>query len=111
VKFPQKNNENLRSLHYFKYTPSSGVFAVSFKKHYEHNAGKCQVFLEGGSAVIFHTCPNHCLISSVSKGESKDWHIERTCQVLHYIRSILFLPVFSKSSRMKEFLQSIPTCL
>lgn len=73
--------------------------------------GSARVFWRAGSALIFHTCPNHCLISSVSKGESKVWHRQRTRQVLHYIRSTLFLPVFSKCSRMTQFLQWIPTCL
>lgn len=73
--------------------------------------GSVRVFWRAGSALIFHSCPNHCLISSVSKGESRAWHRQRTRQVLHYIRSVLFLPVFSKCSRMTQFLQWIPTCL
>lgn len=65
--------------------------------------GSARGFWRGGSAVVFHTCANHCLISSVSKGESKTWHRQRTCQVLHYVRAIFFLCSASKPSRMSFY--------
>lgn len=66
--------------------------------------GSVKDFWGGISAVIFHTCPNHKL------EDSKAWYTQRTHQVLHYIRSILFLSLLSKPSRMKEVSKWISTC-
>lgn len=42
-------------------------------------------------------------LAVLSGDESKAWHGQGTCQVLPCIRSILFLPVLSKPSRMRVF--------
>lgn len=65
--------------------------------------GSARVFLEGGTAVIFNSCPVHWLNSTGSKGEGKAWHTQRRQWALNYVKSVSFPPVPSKPSKWKYF--------
>lgn len=59
AKFPQKNNENLRSLHCFKYTQSwGGSWQFPLKHIICIMQGSARGFLRG-TETCFYTCPNH----------------------------------------------------